>query len=366
MRVFISSVISGFESYRDAAASAVEDLGYEVIRAEDFGASVSSPQEACLEGVRQADATIVLLGERYGAKQASGISATHEEYREAQGRQPILAFVKQEAGYEPAQAVFIGEVRAWETGRLTVRFSTEEELRSAVTRGLHDYVVSAASSSVDEEDLLARAEAGVGAPRFWGGHPEVVLSLAAGPRTEILRPSELEGESFARKLQQEALFGPHSFFAAEAGAPTTLRGDWLVASQEGASVGINSAGDMVVRQSAVARDRGFFEVPALIEEDAFSCLAGALKFSNAVLAQSDSARRVTHIAVVAALTAVGSQTWRTREQHAHSPRSGALEVGHGRAVVHLHPAVRARAELSQRAEELAHDLMVLLRRELKR
>ena len=119
MRIFISSVISGFESHRDAAASAVEDLGHEVVRAEDFGATTSSPQKACLAGVRKPDLTILLLGTRYGAKQPSGLSATHEEYREAQGRQPVLAFVQEQVDYEVPQADFIREVREWETGSLT-------------------------------------------------------------------------------------------------------------------------------------------------------------------------------------------------------------------------------------------------------
>ena len=183
MKVFISSVISGFESYREAAVSAVESLGYAVIRAEDFGASASSPQEACLAGVRQADLTILLLGERYGAAQGSGLSATHEEYREGQGRQPVLPFVQEQVDYEAAQAKFIREVQGWETGNLTVGFTTKDELRSAVTKGLHAHAVSAASGSVDEQELLALAEAGVDDPsasKFFGGDPEVVLSLAAG------------------------------------------------------------------------------------------------------------------------------------------------------------------------------------------
>ena len=368
MKAFISSVVSGFGSYRDAAASAVESLGYEAIRAEDFGATASPPQEACLAGVREADLTILLLGRRYGAKQPSGLSATHEEYREARGRQSVLAFVQEQVDYEAAQAEFIREVRAWETGNLTVSFATEDELRSAVTRGLHDYAVSAASGSIDDRELLTRAEEAVAAPnvsKFFGGKPEVVLSLASGPRREVLRPSELEDDSLARDLQQEALFGTHSLFAVEVGVSTALRGDCLVLSQDRASVELNSAGDIVVRQSAMAADQGFFEIPAIVEEDVRSCLAGALKFSAAILDHIDSLRRLSHIAAIAALTEVGHQAWRTREEHTRSPNSGNVELRKDRAMARLNPAVRTRAEFSQRADELGHDLMVLLRRELR-
>ena len=369
MKVFISSVISGFESYRDAAADAITSLGYEVIRAEDFGAVASSPQEACLAEVRKAEMTILLLGERYGDRQPSGLSATHEEYREARNHQPVLAFVQEAIDYEPSQFEFTQEVREWESGTSTGSFTTEDELRSAVTQGLHNHMVSSASGSVDEQELLALAGEGVKVPRAFfsfGSKPEVILSLAAGPRREVLRPSELEDSPLAQKLQEEARFGAGSLFAIEAESATELAEDWLVLSQERVSIKLNWAGDIVVRQAAVAAERGPFEVSALIEEDVRGHLAGALKFSAAILDHVDSVKRLTHTAITAALTDVGELSWRTREEHARSRNSGRREVSGDHAVVHLNPGVRARAEISQRSDDLAHELMVLLRRKLNR
>ncbi len=75
-----------------------------MIRSEDFGASPLSPQQACLAGVRESDMVILLLGARYGQKQESGLSPTHEEYREARDRQrPILVFVQGDVEREPDQ-----------------------------------------------------------------------------------------------------------------------------------------------------------------------------------------------------------------------------------------------------------------------
>jgi hypothetical protein len=54
MKVFISSVISGMEEYREAAAKAARILKHEVLRSEDFGASPATPQRVCLAGVRAA------------------------------------------------------------------------------------------------------------------------------------------------------------------------------------------------------------------------------------------------------------------------------------------------------------------------
>jgi hypothetical protein len=52
MKVFISSVTTGMEGYRDAAARGIRALGHEVLRAEDYGASYESPQRKCLAGTR--------------------------------------------------------------------------------------------------------------------------------------------------------------------------------------------------------------------------------------------------------------------------------------------------------------------------
>jgi len=78
------------EAFRDAAEAAAQVLGHEVIRAEDFAASSSTPQQACLQGAREADVAVLLLGARYGAVQASGLSATQEEYRELRDRSPVI------------------------------------------------------------------------------------------------------------------------------------------------------------------------------------------------------------------------------------------------------------------------------------
>jgi hypothetical protein len=63
----------------DGAPSSATTLGCEVRRCEDFGALEKSPKEACLEGIRWAEAVVLLLGDRYGGVLPSGISATHEE-----------------------------------------------------------------------------------------------------------------------------------------------------------------------------------------------------------------------------------------------------------------------------------------------
>ncbi len=108
MKIFISSPISGYESFRDAAAEAVETLGHQVVRAEDFPASARTPQQACLGALRASDLVVVLLGAHYGAEQPSGLSATHEEFRERRETKPVLVLSESHVERDPRQSDFRG------------------------------------------------------------------------------------------------------------------------------------------------------------------------------------------------------------------------------------------------------------------
>ena len=181
---------------------------------------------------------------------------------------------------EVDQDAFVREVRQWESGNLTFDFVTDEDLQNAVTRALHHEAVSTASSRIDETELLGHAKEALGGSDVSQTEPQLVLSLALGPRQEILRPSALEDEKFERELQQQTMFGPQALFSVEVGLNTNLCAGWLALSQGGTSVEINSAGDIVIRQSATGR-REYFELPSLIEEDIERQLVQALEFATA-------------------------------------------------------------------------------------
>lgn len=83
MEVFISSLISGMQAERQAVKQAVLYLEHQPVMAEDFRAQPRSSQIVCLDGIRQSGAVVLIVGSGYGARQPSGLSATHEEYREA-------------------------------------------------------------------------------------------------------------------------------------------------------------------------------------------------------------------------------------------------------------------------------------------
>jgi hypothetical protein len=182
MDVFISSLISGMERDRANVRQAIERLGHRPVMAEDFGARPNSPQVACLGELRRSDAVVLVLGARYGAKQASGLSATHEEYRAAQGQKPVVIFLKEgEGAPEADQAAFIAEVSGWDGGLFRDSYQDPQQLDALVTRALHRMALANAAmplrklprqADTSKVELLAwvvRYSAGVRPPRAsWG------------------------------------------------------------------------------------------------------------------------------------------------------------------------------------------------------
>ena len=157
MKIFISSVITGMETFRTAAQDAILQLGYDPVMAEDFIAKPHSPQIACLDGIRQSGLVILLLGSEYGAKQATGISATHEEYREAKGSRPIIAFVQEGVDHDSEQAAFVKEVQLWEGGLFRGSFDTSNKLKGSITRAIHEWQLSNAAGPLDANELVQQA-----------------------------------------------------------------------------------------------------------------------------------------------------------------------------------------------------------------
>ena len=183
MKIFVSSLISGFEPYREAARSAITTLRHEAVIAEEFGAQPNSPQIACLRGVRSADLVILILGENYGSVQGtSGVSPTHEEFLEARDIKPVLAFVQEGVTRDAQQADFVSEVQGWQQGYFRGGFKSPEELKDLVTRAIHDYQLAHATAPLDIEALKQSA---IGLlPKNRNGNsvelPMLILAVAGG------------------------------------------------------------------------------------------------------------------------------------------------------------------------------------------
>ena len=347
-------------------------MGHEVLRSEDYGASFESPQRKCLAGVRDADAVLLLMGERYGEPQESGRSPTHEEYEEAKDRKPVLAFVRQGIQPEDRQYQFLEEVRGWSSGGYAEEFSDEESLQGLVTRRLHEHQLSVAAGTADEGEMASRAAALM--PPERGFHTSYGAALrivvVGGPSQTVLSAAELENPTLERNLKQEALFGDTPVFDDSQGIRVKQEGRTLELEQDTASLLIDEQGSVRVTQPAADDSRGdFASSMVLIEEDLQERVARGLRFAGRVLDYADPRGRISDVLVVAHLSGAGTKGWRTREEHSRSNPSGAVTIGmpQGRDPVEVRtdPAVRRRAALTHDADRIAREITVLFRRRMR-
>ncbi|WP_102581047.1 DUF4062 domain-containing protein [Xanthomonas arboricola] len=370
MKVFISSLISGMEAERAAVKHAVELLGHQAIMAEDFGARASSPQVACLSGVREADLVILVLGPRYGAKQAGGVSATHEEVHEARNRKPLLMFVQSGMEAEPDQAALIAEIGKWQGGQLWDGFASASDLGQKVTRGLHRFELARAVAPLDPAGLRDRAVALF--PRIERGYQQsgtvLQLAVAAGPDTTVLRPAEMEAQPLLDAMQQQALFGRPSIFDRGLGMQSRLEGEALLLAQEGprsdgASLRLWPNGDVLLSLPVAPPERGM-GLSVVLEESVAEKLEAAIAYAAWLLGQIDPTERLSHVVPAVRLLGEHAGAWRTRAEHEASPNSMQVPYRQGehQAPVLLSPAHQVRQALSMDAQRMVEDLLVLLRR----
>ena len=135
-RIFVSSLVRGFEEYRSAARDAVVRARWVPIMSEDQPAGGFAPRTTLLREIGRADALLLLLGGRYGDGPAP--SPTEEEFREAERLgMPILVMVQEGVPREAGQQGFIERVSSgWSTGRYRGGFTTPDELKTAVILAL--------------------------------------------------------------------------------------------------------------------------------------------------------------------------------------------------------------------------------------
>lgn len=366
MKIFISSLIADMGDIRATAKEAVQSLDLDPVMAEDFGARPQSPQLACLAGVRGADAVVLVMGAGYGAMQGSGISATHEEYREARDTQrPIFLFVQEGTAREGDQEAFLAEARGWSNGQFYATFQSVADLRIKVTQALHRWQLSRVTGPIDGDELLRRALGGVadGRDRSSQHSPLLAFSLAGGPEQAVLRPSEIEEAGLLREVHREALFGDVAVLHPGGASEVRVEAGRLTVRQATGLISLGPDGSVLLYVPLTADTRATWQT-ALLEEVVRERLLAALGFSSWLLGRVDQRERLSHVAVAARIVGADHHPWRTRQEQERSPNSYTIPHMSGSPPpVHLRPAHMPRAALRADAARLADDFLVLLRRQ---
>lgn len=361
MKVFVSSVIAEMEAFRDAVERAAGMLSHSTLRSEQIGARSASPQQACLDLVRQADVVILVLGSRYGTIQASGLSPTHEEFREARDRCSVLCFVQ--AGVQPdtAQAEFIREVQDWASGHYTAAFADASSLLEKVVEALHRLELTNATAPVDAEELANRARRFLQVDR--GSPARLAVAIAFGPAQAVLRPSEIADAKLLAFVRQAALTGAHAVLLTSEGTQESTSGGGIALRQGTGEVAVDELGSVVtVIPFSRKSQRDSHPMFAVIEEDLIDQLELILAFSNQVIEYLDSRHRLSHFAPAARLMGVDHFGWQTRAEHARSPNSVSIGFGGPASAETLRPPHRPRSALQFDGRSLSEDLVALMKR----
>ncbi|MBK3481053.1 DUF4062 domain-containing protein [Pseudomonas sp. PS01302] len=206
MKVFISSVVSGFEHYRAAARKAVSLLGHSPLMCEDFGARPYSSQHACMTEVDQADVVVLVLGANFGYKTETGESVTQQEFRRAKAAgKPILAFLEN-VPMEEWQQEFSREVSDYSNGLFRAIFSDQHELSDGIVRALNQLSVN--RQAISEAEFMHRLLDRNGSRRWGSWDHEARLEITFLPQPETagtLRVAHAHHESFFLSICQAGL-----------------------------------------------------------------------------------------------------------------------------------------------------------------
>ena len=180
MKVFISSVRRDLEAERDSLPGLVMALGHEPRRFEDFGAQALPSREACVRGVEDSDAYLLLLGPRYGhVFPETGQSATHDEWVAAVAKgMPRLVFRKVGVQYDPEQEEFAKLVGDYGHGVFYAEFTDAVDLQAKVAQALRTLEEQPSalkfSPLLSPVDIQWRAD---GSSQGWSTRPDPWLEL---------------------------------------------------------------------------------------------------------------------------------------------------------------------------------------------
>lgn len=203
-RVFISSVMEDYREIRDAASHGIRQAGCQPLQAEDFSAASVSPRNACLDGVRSADALVLLLGARYGFLGPSGLAVTEEEYNEARkSHKHVFVFLQDGVAREPQQQAFVDRVQHYVDGHWRKVFNHPADLRELVRSALAAADLAQASRHHARAETRIRSALNRRSPEI----QDIVWLQTAWTTLrdeEVVDPLDLGDKPFHRRVQRIA------------------------------------------------------------------------------------------------------------------------------------------------------------------
>ncbi len=150
-RVFLSSVIDGFEPFRAEAKRRISEVGGEPVLVEDLASVDESSRNVCLDGVESCDCVVVVVGPRGGWRAPSGKLVVAEEALHALKKKiPVLIFVTEQQMDRDASDLS-HELSEYVHGRFRRTFTDETSLGDQIHSALENMMDDTSSSAGHEE-----------------------------------------------------------------------------------------------------------------------------------------------------------------------------------------------------------------------
>jgi hypothetical protein len=225
-RVFVSSVVTGFEDYRRAAKEGILAAGGEPILVnEDFPSISDSSRNACLDAVASSDALALVIGERGGWKAPSGRFVIEEEYDEAVRRGIPLYVFLQDVARDPETDRFVKKVSDYVLGRFRTSFGTPEELREAAKKALGTLGPARTRmvGSAITDALKGKSE--------HSQYPSLRLAIGSTRAEELVDPLSLFREEFQDEMIKIGTTKPHPIFGLRKEKTAEVKNGSLVITQ---------------------------------------------------------------------------------------------------------------------------------------
>lgn len=265
-KIFISSVISGFEKYRNAARKGVEIMGDKPIMSEDFGARSYSSDIACISEVESSDVYVLIMGADYGYLMPEGISVTHKEYRTARELdKPIVVFI-QDCEKEESQASFQKEIEDYQSGLFRAKFSDPNDLKDELIKGLRELQLMEQATSPEKfKNRIETALKQIKESSLFDGADLVIAWWPQPARNiDIVTLEEELDAKFARMCSNKLA-------VMQNGYEPQLKRDWTGIKSKNNTVAYFDDGLIVCRLDPIIKKEGFifshhFVPPSKIKE----------------------------------------------------------------------------------------------------
>ena len=345
----MSSVVLGFEEFRQAAREGIEAAGGEpVLVNEDFPAAAASSRNVCLEAVESSDYLLTIIGQRSGWTAPSGKLVVQEEFEEARRhKRPVIAFIQDGVARDEDAQRFERQVSDYITGNFRRTFRTPAELRREVEASLAPLL------ALSKRAAMSRPQR----DHFSSIHQVqsvAMLRFVLTPERdeEVLDPVRLLSREFGKRVMELGHGGNEPLFSYETAKHSKVEGGVLVIEQSPPStrhgaglfvlLSLFESGEVVIDTNISGRTHrgGIHDMlgsMVLALEDIESALRQCFTFSRVLYDEIDRFQRHQTFSFNAALSGLG---YRTLERDPQPRSSYSMVMRNRDRVVTAHDAPR--------------------------